>query len=271
MKVRIAMISACLIFATQVTFESPMGESAALVTPAIEVQCTLHDINDKPPDLDATVKFKWRASNAKYVLIKGRDNKRYSVVGDFSDSSGGTYTFIAVSGNQKARKPRGCYPSYRQGTGKNNLIWSINQNERVDQYVIKLSDTFEFGTTTSRENLENRITQLLREDYGLGSASRAERFDLVIYTPDYGVSKSLCDLDGCKPNGKPVERQIAFDILLEGKPDGTGLLKYEIYVTTDVLVRPEGKDDEWEIDPEAEKIGRPIAQRVAASIGKFLQ
>jgi len=267
MKLIAVMLVTCFLLSSLISFTSATGESHVLTLPVIDVQCSLHDIHDTPPELEATVKFTWRATSANFVLIKGRDTQRHPLTGEFSKAHGGGFTFIAVSGNQKVRQSRTCYQSFRTGTGIHNLIWSVNEEPKNTNYMVGAGD---FMMSTDGPTLKNRIIQLLRADFGVVAISTpSSKSNLLISTVDYGSTKNLCDLDGCKPDGKAVERQIGFDVMLEGTLSDGGKTRYQVRVSPDVLVRPVGEDGEWSIDPNSDKIGEPIAKALAARINEI--
>jgi hypothetical protein len=264
MKLTATLVIACFLIAIRPVSNSGVPK---LVTPdpSIEIQCSLHDIHDDPPELEATVKFEWQASNANYVLINGHDRQRHSVTGAFDQARGGAYTFIAVAGARKLRKPRMCFQSFRQGTVIHHLIWSVRDD--LIPHHFAGPDEFFFTTSIARERIIDRISELLRSEYSVVPASQtAANFDVFIYTRDYGTGPGLCDVDGCKKDGQQLERQIGFNILLEHTVSESGAVTYGVRVIPEVLVREAKSSKDWEIDPESEKVASPIVARLTERI-----
>ncbi|MDX6497683.1 MAG: hypothetical protein QOG23_943 [Blastocatellia bacterium] len=260
MKTRIALIVFCVLFTDQHSFRATQQESRGLALPTIFADCSLRTPH-------STLEFSWQATNASYVLIKGRDKSRHPLLGRFSvQQQQGAFTFIAVAGNQIMRKPCICSRTYQPGNSGPD--WVADNDPRMfpafeDGYEIKIT------TSVSKGQLEDRIVQLARTEYGVVMVSRDESKDSIfLYTSDYGTHKSLCDFDGCKRNGTQVNRKIGFDILGVTESQAGDKAVYKLRIGGDILSRPAAGSEDWELDPNSDQVLKQISKRLGDEIAK---
>jgi len=249
--------------------------------PTIEVQCELRDIHDDPKKDEgsfyARVKFGWRAANATYVLIKGYDNRRYPLTGVIDKINGGAYTFVAVAGTRFFRRPVMCVPTWKRGAGVHGLIWSMSYDLRAAGYF---NGAVEFTITTSlsKAQIEARIVEIVRRDYGVVLLSNPDIFlytvlntaakdDIFLYTSDFGFHSSLCDIDNCKKDGIELRRKVGFDIWVEKQSAAKGKTTYQFHILPNVISRPAAGNAEWNTDPDGGTVGRVIANSIAQLFG----
>lgn len=267
MKLIRLICTAGVIFALEPSFGLSHVESSGLLQPTIEVDCSLHDIHDEPPDMGAIVKFEWRATNASYVLIKGHDASHHHLTGAIDKSRGGEYTFLAIAGNSVARVPKRCVQNFRRGPGIHGWIVSVDEtsgNSRTyfgDAFVVPIT------TSLAKAQIRDRIAQLLSTNYGVTTvASESDGDDVFLYTADLGFHDALCDRDGCKKNGVEIKRKVGFDIWIEKRSEGQGCPSYKVHILTNIISQPAAGNVEWDTDPDSRPVGVPLTNSVALRI-----
>jgi hypothetical protein len=247
-----------------------LGLNAAQQGPSIKIDCTLFDIRDTPPDLEATVKFAWQASNASYVLIKGHDNARHPLTGAIDKARGGQFTFIAVAGDRVARLPKKCVQRHKPGPGINGMIWDVDQSQDPKVYF-KDATAFVVPTPLPKAEVQARIAQMLSQKFNVATAeSSAAGADTYLYSTSFGSHPSLCELDGCRKDGAALERKVGFDVWVEKMPQtGGGPATYKVHLLTSVLARPATEGAEWDAATDAEAVGLPATTRAIGEIARL--
>ncbi|MBC8031844.1 MAG: hypothetical protein H7Z16_17305 [Pyrinomonadaceae bacterium] len=266
----IATVCLLLTQALFISYDPTIPQPAA---PSIDVNCLLHKVFDNPndPGLEATIKFGWRASNASYVLIQDRDQKRHPLTGVF-ESGGGAYTFIAVSSKGTARRTKMCFPQYKSGPGRYGLLWSIDYDPRASAFF---DDAYEVTITTSltKGEIENRLTELLSKEYSVSIEPQTYPMDdVVMFASNSGFHASLCDFDNCLRSRTKVERQVAFDMWGEKQSETNGKVTYKFHIVPSVTVRlSEPADAEWNSESDKSNILQPVARKLADRLIKLLE
>ena len=249
---------------------SSTSGSGSAPAPGIEITCSMQSVHDAPedePDIYAIVRFKWKATNASYVLVKGHDDQRHPSQGSFDKTNGGAFTFIAVSGDQRIRKPWMCTSKYRIGTGVHGKIWDVIEKPNV---AIDAASEFKITTSLSKQELQDRIVQVVRtaSDVVLVPTNLSEN-SFGLSSDGYADNKRLCEVDSCRKSGVDIKRQIAFDILAEIESKIGSDTEYRIRITPDVLFRVIKEGAEWYVDPNSDEIAKPILKELAENIAKL--
>lgn len=265
------LLTIIILFTIGSSVGSNRVEPSGIPVPAIDVQCSVHDIHDDPPEMEAMVKFEWQATNASYVLIKGHDNLHHPLTGAIDKSRGGEYTFLAVAGNRVARQPKMCRQKFTRGPGIHGWIVSVTQAEGDSKAYFADAMVITISTSFSKAEIQSRIAQLLSQTYGITAiSSDSGGDDLFLYATEFGFHDSLCDHDQCKGNGIELKRKVGFDIWVEKESQQKKeAARYRIHIQTNVIVRPAVGNVEWGTDPDSKAVGVPVAIRVADAIAQL--
>ena len=263
MRVLVSIICLCMLC---VCLSSLTAVSLSLtdpIAPTLDISCSLKgkSVGRRPPE---SVIFAWRVTNAQYVLIKGYDQERHPLIGEFSRPTGGIYTFIAVNGNEIVRKP--CMCVLKSGPGLGPYQWTIEDNEGGFSLRTEGSD-IELTTPLSRDHLKDLLINLARTNYGVVlEPSDAAKENIFLVTKSYGVHESLCQVDGCKKDGSQLIRQLGFDIVAQRDFQIGDKTRYKIHITGEVLSKPASGDGQWGVDSNSKEIAALMSKKLAEDI-----
>jgi hypothetical protein len=263
MKVLVSIICLCMLCLCLSSLPAFSLSLTAPLAPTLDITCSSKATRiGRPP---ASVIFAWRVTNAQYVLIKGYDQERHPLIGEFNRPSGGIFTFIAVNGDEIVRKPCMCVLKSEPGMGPN--LWRIEQDDEGVFSSRSEGSDIKLTTPLSRDKLKDLLIDLARTNYGVVlEPTYAAKENIFIVTKSYGVHKSLCEIDGCKKDGNRLIRQLGFDIVAQRDSQVGDKTRYEIHITGEVLSKPASGDGEWGFDANSTKIADLMSKKFAEDI-----
>ena len=265
MRILVSIVCLCTLGFCLGSFRSSSVALTAPSPPTLELRCSFkgRGIGRRPP---SSVTFAWRVTNAHYVLIKGYDQGRHPLIGEFDRPSGGAFTFIAVNGDEIVRKAWMCLPKYQQMDGPD---WTMAQDESVFSSHSQGSN-IELTTTLSKDQFKDVLINLARENYGVVlEAEPALKGNIFLVTKSYGAPEALCQSDGCRKDGSPLSRQLGFDIVAQRESQEGDKLRYAIHVTGEILSKPAAGNGEWGLDSNSEEIAAVMSKKLVKDIMNF--
>ena len=243
--------------------------------PTIEVDCELFDIHDDPKEevFYAMVKFRWKAKNTSYVLIKGFSEDQYPVEGEINVEEGANLIFIAVGPNAIASKPVNCLHTWQKATGVHGLKHDVSSQFRESNF--QGSYKVLIKTSLSEVNIKDRVLRLLQaKQYSVESDnfSNASAGDLFFHTTDFNFHSNLCYGDDCgKPIGsRRIERQVAFSIWMKRLAKQNEVSTYELHIQPFVMLNYRRQDDKWRVDPDATQVANSVSKELGETLEQRL-
>ena len=223
---------------------------------------------------DAIIKFKWRASNSRYVLIEGYDTLKHST-NDSIISAGGSFNIIAVGEQGIVRKICGAHTILRNtGAGGDAMHYFLHSGLNTLIYFMS-GFTFEITTNKSLEEIKRIISQVLQsKGYTVDVQKEISRMTLtefILSTEQYNENDKLCkDKEECKtPIGeRRFERKISFSVWVKNGYGSQNEVSFTIKPS--VLSRWRREEGDWKKDPEEILVSKEVCSKLMDEISEVI-